>query len=148
MSGRLYHGAMSRYPHWIKTGRGSQKSASRSLEQMWRDRSFRSYCCDHNGVLLSGCWFENKCSCLVDGFKSFVIPRLKSKLVQRGGCIFFTLCEIYFDSVVWFKIDNCITFSNKPFYFLLYFFLFSFFFFFVFFKLCVRLYSASVLFIL
>ena len=122
-----HHGAMSRYPHWIKTGRGSQKSASRSLEHnggfhtKWRDRSFRSYCWDHNGVLLSGCWFENKYSCSVDGFKSFVIPRLKSKLVQRGGCIFFTLCEIYFDSVVWFKIDNGITLSNKPFCFLFYF---------------------------
>jgi hypothetical protein len=64
---------------------------------------------------MSECWIDNDYVFQVDGFKSYVYPRLKSSTKNGGGSVilvrdvfapYVTVNELSLDSIVWLKIDK------------------------------------------
>jgi exonuclease III len=66
-------------------------------------------------MFLSECWIENDFALQVDGYTSYIYPRMKTSTKNGGGCIvlvkdtfvsYVTVIELVSDSIVWCKIDK------------------------------------------
>ena len=80
------------------------------------DKKFQCYILSYDIVLLTECWIENNFSIDVEGFHSFVFPRMRSKSKQGGGCVilireklkhYVSLLENMCNTIIWLKLDTC-----------------------------------------
>lgn len=54
---------------------------------IFSDKKIQCYILSHDIILLMEYWIENNFSIDVDGFHSFIFPKMRSKSNQGGGCV-------------------------------------------------------------
>lgn len=89
------------------------------------DKKFQCYILSYDIVLLTECWIENNFSIDVEGFHSFVFPRMRSKSKQGGCCVilireklkhYVSFLENMCDTIIWLKLDKCLLDSSEDLY--------------------------------